>query len=74
MFCKIEDDRLIICPQNGFLNDGRAISNLPKFFENNPDVAKEHGFYLFEEKMNMGSPVKYIVEDEKIKAIYESEV
>ena len=33
------------CPQNGVLKDGKAISNLPLFFEQNPDLAKENGYY-----------------------------
>ena len=33
------------CPQNGVLNNGQAISNLPLFFEQNPDLAKENGYY-----------------------------
>ena len=33
------------CPQNGVLTNGQAISNLPLFFEQNPDLAKENGYY-----------------------------
>lgn len=33
------------CPQNGVLKDGRAVSNLPLFFEQNPNLAKENEYY-----------------------------
>ena len=33
------------CPQNGVLTNGQAVSNLPLFFEQNHDLAKENGYY-----------------------------
>ena len=33
MFYKIEENEIKMCPQNGKLSDGTAISNLPKYFE-----------------------------------------
>ena len=33
------------CPQNGVLNNGPAVSNLPLFFKQNSDLARSNGFY-----------------------------
>lgn len=46
MFYKyINESSIKSCPQNGVLKDGRAISNLLLFFEQNPELAKENEYY-----------------------------
>lgn len=44
MFCKyINESTIKACPQNGYVG-GKAISNLPRYFENNPDIARAEGY------------------------------
>lgn len=43
MFYKIVENRLVMCPKNGTVN-GKAISNLPRYFEKNPKIAKAEGY------------------------------
>jgi hypothetical protein len=44
MFYKYINENIIkACPKNGRAN-GRAISNLPRYFTNNPEVAKAEGY------------------------------
>lgn len=73
MFYKLIDGKIKSCPQNGILNDGTAISNLPKFFENNIEIANENGFYVLDELEPTAQPIGYKLENNTIKAVYESE-
>lgn len=41
----INEYSICSCPQNGVLTNGQAVSNLPLFFEQNHDLAKENGYY-----------------------------
>lgn len=40
----INDERIKYLPINGLLSSGEAISNLPKYFESNPDIAAIEGW------------------------------
>lgn len=39
----IDENTIKICQQNGVIN-GRAISNLPRYFKNNPEIANAEGY------------------------------
>ena len=39
----IDKDNIKICPKTGFVN-GRGISNLNRYFQKNPDIAKAEGY------------------------------
>ena len=74
MFYKVEENKIKMCPQNGELKDGTAISNLPKYFEKNTDIAAQNGYYPLEETEDGArEPVGYAVKDGVICGIYESE-
>lgn len=74
MFYKIEENEIKMCPQNGKLSDGTAISNLPKYFEKNTDIAAQNGYYPLEEKEDETREfVGYTVKDGVICGIYENE-
>ncbi len=46
-----ENNKVTLCPRNGSVN-GKYISNLERYFNDNPDVAKNEGYYpvIFLEK------------------------
>lgn len=44
IFAKLIDStRVIPCPRNGYV-DGKAVSNLNRFFERNPEIAEKEGY------------------------------
>lgn len=46
MFYKFVNEYYIkLCPQNGVLESGEAISNLSLYFEMNPKIANKNGYY-----------------------------
>ena len=46
IYAKMENGKSVFCPRNGYV-DGTPISNLPVYFENNPEVAKKEGWKIF---------------------------
>ena len=43
MLAKKENNRIILCPRNGYIN-GVAISNIDVYFSKHPEVAKAEGW------------------------------
>lgn len=69
----INEKQIRFLPINGFLNSGEAISNLPKYFETNPELATAEGWLeLVESEMpTYDSETQYVtatyhVENKKI--------
>ncbi len=46
IYAKMKNDKIAFCPQNGYV-EGFAVSNLPKYFEANPDIADSEGWKEF---------------------------
>lgn len=46
IYAKMNGNKVVFCPQNGYI-EGIAISNLPKYFEANPDIADSEGWKEF---------------------------
>lgn len=68
MFYKIIENKLHRCPENGILNNGTAVSNLPKYFALNPDIAAENGYYRLsgdtsDMNVNEGVKIQYYIAD-----------
>lgn len=79
MFYKIIENKLHRCPENGILNNGTAVSNLPKYFALNPDIAVENGYYrlrgdISDINVNEGVKIQYCIADGFINIKEESEV
>lgn len=45
MVAKLENGVLYPCPQHGCDGGGRYHTNLPRFYEHNPDIAVQDGYY-----------------------------
>lgn len=59
----IDEERIKYLPANGFLSSGEAISNLPKYFDNNPELASAEGWLeLVESEMpTYDSETQYVI-------------
>ena len=65
MFGRLENEKLIICPRNGYIGN-TAISNIDVYFKNNPDVAKSEGWFPVVFLEEPAENVKYIIKDDVI--------
>jgi hypothetical protein len=57
----INETRVQQCPQNGMV-DGRAISNLPRYLQNNPEIAKAEGYkeLIVSDKPEIDNETQYL--------------
>ena len=42
---KVVEGKIILCPRNGYVGR-RAVSNLPIYFDNHPEIAEAEGWKL----------------------------
>ncbi|MBQ3054272.1 MAG: hypothetical protein IJC89_05155 [Clostridia bacterium] len=62
----INENTIILCPRNGYIQ-GKAISNIHRFFKKNPDSAKREGYMeLISLNNNIIGKAKYSIENNKI--------
>lgn len=62
MFYKfISENSIRACPMSGYVN-GRAISNLPRYLEKNPEIAKAEGYkpLVVSEKPAFDNETQYV--------------
>ena len=69
IFAKFENEKLIICPRNGYVGNV-AISNLPTYLANHPEAAEVEGW---KQIIYMDEPPNNPVYVEKDGVIYEKE-
>lgn len=54
----ISEYKISYCPPSGVLKSGKAVSNLNKYFNDNPEIAKENDYYPYEELINVSLDLK----------------
>lgn len=62
---KFENEKLIICPKNGYV-DGVAISNIDIFFDHNPEIAKKEGWLPIIELDNPSDNTDFVLKGDVI--------
>ena len=63
----INEKSIQICPQSGYIN-GRAISNLPRYFANNSDIAKAEGY----KKLELNKQPEHDRKNQYLTVVYEN--
>lgn len=70
MFAKLENEKLIICPRNGYVGD-IAISNIDVYYQKNPEAAEADGWREFVPLDEPADNVSYKEADGKIYEVAE---